>query len=208
MGKTKEVEGGRLRFTLLVTMLLTCRMTFAAEEQSPAAAGSQADRRPTKIWNRTGLLGETPKQVTDAYPLSDQQNQDGWVKFDPMSDEFEGDGLDLDKWILGIAPWKGRQPALFSDDNVCVSDGRLHLTMRKEPVPAPFEKLGYKDYTSAALHTKAKTAYGYFETKAKPMNSDGSSSFWFKRDAPPGWSRRSMYSRSAGRQRDSSSSTT
>ena len=31
-----------------------------------------AQNRPTKIWNRTGLLGETPKHVTDAYPLSDQ----------------------------------------------------------------------------------------------------------------------------------------
>jgi hypothetical protein len=145
------------------------------------------DTRPTKIWNRTGPLGETPKHVTDTYPLSDQQNKGGWVKFEPMSDEFEGDGLDLEKWNLGIAPWKGRQPALFSDKNVTVSDGKLHLTMRKEKVPQEFEKQGYHDYTSAALHTKAKTAYGYFETKAKPMNSAGSSSFWFKREAVPGW---------------------
>jgi beta-glucanase (GH16 family) len=109
------------------------------------------------------------------------------MKFEPMSDEFNGDALDLDKWNLGIAPWEGRQPALFSDKNVTVSDGKLHLTMRKEEVPDKYEKLGYKDYTSAALHTKAKAAYGYFETKAKPMNSGGSSSFWFKRDATPGW---------------------
>ena len=61
------------------------------------------------------------------------------------------------------------------------------LPRRKEKVSDKYEKLGYKDYTSAALHTKAKTAYGYFETKAKPMNSGGSSSFWFKRDATPGW---------------------
>ena len=43
------------------------------------------------------------------------------------------------------------------------------------------------DYTSAALHTKAKASYGYYETKAKPMNSAGSSSFWFKREGVPGW---------------------
>ena len=76
--------------------------------------------------------------------------------------------------------WKGRQPALFSEKNVTVSDGKLHLTMRKEKLPRRAEKLGYKDYTSAALHTKVRSSYGYYEVKAKPMNSGGSSSFWFQ----------------------------
>lgn len=153
-----------------------------------SAHGQQVPgKRPSEIWARTGPLGDTPTHVTDAYPLSDQHNQAGWARFEPMWDEFEGEKLDLEKWNLGLAPWRGRQPGLFSDKNVTVSDGKLHLTMRKEKVPEEFEKLGYKAYTSAALHTKDKTAYGYFETKAKPMNSAGSSSFWFKRDATPGW---------------------
>jgi len=159
-----------------------------------AACAVQADEkptkcetRPTKIWKRTGPLGETPKHVTDAYPLSDQQNKGGWVKFEPMSDEFEGKELDLNKWHVGMEWWKGRQPALFSDKNVTVSDGKLHLTMRKEKVPEKFEKQGYKDYTSAALHTKARSSFGYYEVKAKPMNSGGSSSFWFQVEDTPGW---------------------
>ncbi len=171
------------KILLAPLILLVAHHVLAADGESKSAT----DKRPTKIWNRTGPLGETPKHVTNAYPLSDQDNKGRWTKFEPMSDEFDGDGLDLDKWNLGIAPWKGRQPALFSDKNVSISNGELHLTMRKEKVSDKFEKLGYKDYTSAALHTKAKTAYGYFETKAKPMNSAGSSSFWFKRDATPGW---------------------
>ena len=146
-----------------------------------------ADKRPTKIWARKGPLGETPKRITDAFPLSDQQNQGKWVKFEPMSDEFDGKGLDLKKWAVGMYWWKGRQPALFSEKNVTVSDGKLHLTMRKEKVPAQFERLGYKDYTSAALHTKARSSYGYYEVKAKPMDSAGSSSFWFQQDETPGW---------------------
>ena len=48
-------------------------------------------KRPNKIWNRSGPLGETPKYVTDVCPLSDQNNKGGWVKFEPMSDEFEGE---------------------------------------------------------------------------------------------------------------------
>ena len=146
-----------------------------------------AAKRPSNIWNRTGSLGETPKHVTAAYPLSDQQNEGGWAKYEPMSDEFEGGMLDNDKWALGLYWWRGRQPALFSDKNVTVSSGKLHLTMRKEKVPGRFEKSGYRDYTSAALHTKARSSYGYYEVKAKPMNSAGSSSFWFQKEEIPGW---------------------
>jgi hypothetical protein len=79
--------------------------------------------------------------------------------------------------------------------------------MRKEKLPPEAEKQGYKDYTSAALHTKARTAYGYFEVKAKPMNSAGSSSFWFQ--GGHAWlGRRSTCSRSAARPRASSRNTT
>jgi beta-glucanase (GH16 family) len=145
------------------------------------------DVRPRKIWNRTGPLGETPKRITDAFPLSDQENKGGWVKFEPMSDEFEGKELDQTKWVSHIEGWKGRKPALFSERNVAVSDGKLQLTMRKEKLPPEAEKLGYKDYTSAALHTKARCSYGYYEVKAKPMNSGGSSSFWFHKEDMPNW---------------------
>ncbi|MEI8376674.1 MAG: family 16 glycosylhydrolase [Planctomycetota bacterium] len=41
---------------------------------------------------------------------------------------------------------------------------------------------GYHDYTSAALHSTVFAHYGYYEVKAKPMNSAGSSSFWFSTD--------------------------
>ena len=71
------------RLSLLTILLAFCAMLLPPPE-----------KRPTKIWNRTGPLGETPKHVTDAFPLSDQQNKGGWVKFEPMSDEFEGKELD------------------------------------------------------------------------------------------------------------------
>ena len=145
------------------------------------------DTRPTKIWDRTGPLGETPKHVTDAYPLSDQENKRGWAKVEALSDEFDSQDVDLKKWTRGLGWWKGRQPALFSDKNVTVSDGKLHLTMRKEKLPEEVEKLGYKDYTSACLYSKVRAHYGYYEVKAKPMNSAGSSSFWFQKEDVPGW---------------------
>ena len=62
--------------------------------------------------------------------------------------------------------------------------------MRREEVPAEMKGRGYHGYTSAALHTKARSGYGYYEVKARPMNSGGSSSFWFQQEDPKvfsGW---------------------
>jgi beta-glucanase (GH16 family) len=172
---------------LVIAAILALLAQTAQADEKPSLAKPSAERRPTKIWNRTGPLGNTPKHVTDAFPLSDQGNKGGWVRFEPMTDEFEGNELDRSKWVVGLEWWKGRQPALFSEKNVTVSDGKLHLTMRKEKLPPGVEKLGYHDYSSAALHSKTRTAYGYFEVKAKPMNSAGSSSFWFQKEDTPNW---------------------
>lgn len=170
------------------TLLWIAILLPAVPAVSPGVqAVDAAEKRPAKIWTRTGPLGETPKRITDAYPLSDQENKDGWRRFERMTDEFEGDELDLEKWNRGLYWWKGRQPALFSDSNVTVSDGKLHLTMRKEELQGKFEKLGYHDYTSAAVHSKVRSGYGYYEVQAKPMNSAGSSSFWFQVEDVPGW---------------------
>ena len=179
-----------LTVVLFLAATAQAQTPTATPTTTPAPASKPAagiEKPPTKMWNLKGPLGETPKRITDAYPLSDQQNQGKWVKFEPMSDEFEGTELDRNKWVLGIQGWKGRQPALFSDKNVTVSDGKLHLVMRKEKLSPEVEKLGYKDYTSAALHSKAYSSYGYYETKAKPMDSGGSSAFWFIHDETPGW---------------------
>ena len=142
---------------------------------------------PVKHWTRTGPLGELPKRVTEAYPLADQQNTKGWTKSESLSDEFTGKELDLAKWTLGGEVWRGRPPALFSDKNVTVADGKLHLTMRKEKTPPELAKAGFHDYTSASLYSKLRAGYGYYEVKARPMNSAGSSAFWFQREETPGW---------------------
>ena len=54
------------------TLFLTILLAVCA-----AAVAATPEKRPTKIWNRTGPLGDTPKHVTDAFPLSDQQNKGG-----------------------------------------------------------------------------------------------------------------------------------
>jgi len=156
------------------------------EERKSVAEAAKALEAANQ-WTLAGPLGETPRRVTDSLPLSDQSDTGVWEKYEPMSDEFEGGSLDTEKWVCNMEWWKGRQPALFKAENVTVEHGQLLLTMRKEPVPEPYGKQGYHDYTSAAVHSRDRTCYGYFEVKARPMNSGGSSSFWFQQDAAPGW---------------------
>jgi hypothetical protein len=147
----------------------------------------QPEDRNANQWTRKAGLGKVSTRVTDRLPLAHQQETGLWVPYEPMSDEFEGGSLDTNKWVRNMEWWKGRQPALFKAENVTVAGGQLQLTMRKEPVSEEFRAAGYHDYTSAAVHTKDRTCYGYFEVKARPMNSAGSSSFWFQQDAVPNW---------------------
>ncbi|MEK7396336.1 MAG: exo-alpha-sialidase, partial [Candidatus Poribacteria bacterium] len=138
-------------------------------------------------WTRKGSLGITPKHPNDDYPMSDQDNKGNWTKYETMSDEFNGDEPNADKWTKKMYWWKGRQPALFMEKNVIVNDGKLHLIMQKEDIPEESKQQGYHDYSSAIMLSKTKTCYGYFEVKAKPMNSAGSSSFWFQNEELPNW---------------------
>ncbi len=140
-----------------------------------------------KQWTLKGPLTNLAVRQNVMMPLSDQTNRAGWVKFEPMWDEFKGTSLDTNKWVVGLEWWQGRQPAWFNPTNVTVQDGRLNLTMRREKVPAEYEKRGYTNYSSAALHSRVQSSYGYYEIRARPMNSAGSSSFWFQVEPTPGW---------------------
>lgn len=146
-----------------------------------------ADSKPTDSWIRTGALGPKPKQVTNNFPLSDQGNQGNWEKYALMSDEFDGERLDPNKWHPVNPKWLGRQPAFFYSGNVSVSNGKLHLAMKKQEVPEMPKDKGYHTYTSAAVQSKTKVKYGYFEVKCRPMKSHGSSSFWFYESSPELW---------------------
>ena len=71
---------------------------------------------------------------------------DGYEFAPELSDEFNGDSLDLDKWFDFNPAWRGRKPALFSRKNVAVADGSLHLTaslMKPEEVEETYEE--YED---------------------------------------------------------------
>jgi beta-glucanase (GH16 family) len=127
------------------------------------------------------------ERTNGRYPLSDQSNAAGWTIYRPMTDDFRGRTLDPTKWLPTNPGWKGRQPAFFNPANVTVRDGCLRLTMRKQDAPTDLKPLGFHDYSSAAVQSVGRVLYGYFEVRAKPMRSAGSSSFWFYGADPNEW---------------------
>jgi beta-glucanase (GH16 family) len=164
----------RIFLCLCLTTIIGANIVTAAEDSITG-------------WVRTGELGPKPKQITSNFPLSDQTNQGGWEKYNVMSDEFEGTKLDQNKWYPVNPKWLGRQPAFFYSGNVTVSNSKLHLAMKKQEVPEMPKDKGYHTYTSAAVQSKTKVKYGYFEVKCRPMKSHGSSSFWFYENSPQLW---------------------
>lgn len=171
-----------LGLAVLAGVIAASTVAACGQVQANANETNRFNEKVIRQWTLKGPLGESPKRLTEHLPLSDQQNRGGWTKFEPMWDEFGAGSLDTNKWILGMSWWQGRQPAWFNPTNVSVQEGQLHLTMRKEGVPKEVEPQGYRDYTSAALHTRARSSYGYYEVKARAMSSGGSSSFWFQQE--------------------------
>jgi len=191
IGRSRRWKGEFLRGD--IAELLIYDRGFLSEESLDQVLGYLAAKWGAHVaredvgWTRVGPLGPAPKRLTDSLPLSDQQNKGDWVPFEPLSDEFEGDRLDEDKWMPRHPHWLGRQPAYFWTDNVSLNDGELCLTMRKEEAPDQPHERGYHDYTSACVQGRTPVLYGYFEVRAKPMRSAGSSAFWFANNQKDWW---------------------
>lgn len=123
------------------------------------------------------------------YPLSDPTNTGGWVLNERLSDEFNGERLDTDKWYVEgtngkYRRWLGRAPSQFSPHNVRVDNGRLYLTTKWEPefdfsknIVAEY-KSPYEKYTTAAVQSNATFLYGYMEIRCKAADASITSSFW------------------------------
>lgn len=148
---------------------------------------------------------ETKTTAKNLSPLSDPNNTDGWVLNTDVSDEFDGQDLDEDKWfIVGKFEdgkpvykdpdhperevWIGRSPAQFSGRNYRLEDGMLKLETRWEP-DFPFTteqgldnvKYKYENFTTAAIINRHLFRYGYMEVRAKAADAEVSSAFWMTR---------------------------
>lgn len=128
----------------------------------------------------TAIAGAKAEPV--ACPLQHGQ----WEPFPALTDEFDGDALDESKWFPNNPTWLGRQPGYFNPRNVRLTGGMLHLDAKKETLPNLPD--GYHSYTTAFVKGKTKVRYGYFEIRARAMDSQASSAFWFYEITPEIWS--------------------
>ncbi|MBU2924262.1 Ig-like domain-containing protein [Colwellia sp. 1_MG-2023] len=128
----------------------------------------------------TSILLSTVSQADEmVLPLSDPENNNGWVFNETFSDEFNGNTLDETKWYaLGETSnyWKGRG-AQYAPHNVRIEDGKLKIKTQWEP-DFDFAE-GYKDMTSAGIIHHKSFLYGYMEVKVKVPDAPMSGSFWF-----------------------------
>jgi len=108
-----------------------------------------------------------------------------WEPIPELTDEFDGAELDAEKWHPNNPGWKGRQPGFFRPENVTLSDGCMHITMKREDLEGLPE--GYHTFTCGAVQSKVKVRYGYFEARCRAMKSRGSSAFWFYDITPEIW---------------------
>ena len=115
-----------------------------------------------------------------------------WVKVESLSDEFNTDTFDDDKWHRNAANdgfgWIGRPPGLFEAKNVSVSDGNLNVTTLKF---ASTKVVNGKDFThgGAIVRSKATAKQGnFYECRMKANKTVMSSTFWlaFKQNCTTG----------------------
>ncbi|MEM9081163.1 MAG: family 16 glycosylhydrolase [Verrucomicrobiota bacterium] len=111
-----------------------------------------------------------------------------WVPFEGMTDEFEGERLDTDKWFDRNPDWIGRPPVFFHRNGVQVRNGKLHLkafdAKQSANVKLP------KDYTHVSGYVRSKNVvrFGYFEMRAKLMDASLVSCFWLSNHERREWS--------------------
>lgn len=89
-----------------------------------------------------------------------------------FADEFDGNAVDTGKW-------RYREDQRFwsqqNAGNVSVSQGQLHIALRKE-------KAGALDYTAGGLISREEFRYGYYEARLKlPRGKGWHTSFWMMR---------------------------
>ena len=154
----------------------------AAEDSSDSSL--EIDKPDWKITNPT-----QPENINPNFPLSDQKNDGGWVLNTQMSDEFEGEVLDQNKWLIqgtnGVyqSNFHGRAPSQFSTNNVRLENGMLKMETRWEPnydFKPTHDRDGnkYENITTAAIITKNEFKYGYIEVKSKAADAEITSSLW------------------------------
>ncbi|TKB43671.1 family 16 glycosylhydrolase [Thalassotalea mangrovi] len=152
----------------------------------------------------TVLTGCSQTIAPKLLPVSDPNNNGGWVLNTEVSDEFDAPTIDEERWYIvgkfedgkpiykhpdkpNKRVWKGRAPSQFSGRNYRLEDGKLILETRWEPdfpfsqeihKPVFGDALPYENITTACFIGRKEFKYGYIEIKSKAADAEITSAFW------------------------------
>lgn len=123
-------------------------------------------------------------------PASDPENQANWILNAKVSDEFNGDSLDLTKWYVSGTDgqfyiWKGRAPSQFAPHNAYLEDGKLVIRTQWQPdypfigePPKRQQISAYENITTAAVISHHTVLFGYMEVRVKIPDAAMTGAFW------------------------------
>jgi Secretion system C-terminal sorting domain len=126
-------------------------------------------------WMITVLVCCTVLQNLKAQPTPPSGKK--WVPIAILSEEFNGTGLDGNKWIPKHPYWNGREPSQFVPANVSVSGGNLRL---KSTVKNANQQGNWVNSACVTSKTKAMKKGYYSEARIKCSNISMTTAFWFQ----------------------------
>ncbi|MDC0177457.1 family 16 glycosylhydrolase [Polaribacter sp.] len=170
-----------MKFYNFLIVAFFISVSFSCGDNSDVFKGDPVDNMDNEV-------------VTNSnFPLSDPKNEGSWVLNTDISDEFDANVLDEDKWQIqgkdGVykSNFIGRAPSQFSTNNAIVQDNKLKILTKWEPDfnfhPTRTQTVNgvvykYENITTAAVISKKQFRYGYMEIKCKSANTQITSSFW------------------------------
>ena len=122
---------------------------------------------------------------TNIKPTIENTDLNQWVYVEELSDEFDSESIDLEKWNNTSNNWG---PWSWKKDNVTQVDGNLNIALTYEPHST--KRFAYKEgrrkvdvdlfYKSGILRSKGYQVYGYYEARMKgiPTFPGSSPAFW------------------------------
>ncbi len=170
--------------TVTTILLLSCGSDSDNDTQ-PQSQSSQST--PPPVVEVPSFPNDQPFFVNNGPVISSEKK---WVAVENMTDEFEGDVLDVTKWHADPKGngwgWIGRPPGLFEAENVSVSDGKLNVTTLKFASP---KVINGNTFTHGGGIVRSINSGGqgmYYECRMKANKTIMSSTFWlsFKENCP------------------------
>ena len=111
-----------------------------------------------------------------------------WVPLLSLTDEFNGETLDVSKWFDRNPTWTGREPVQFHPSAVKLDSGHLKISAFDSKQSATLGlKKGFT-HASGYVNSKSVVRFGYFEIRAKLLDSSLVSCFWLSNHEKDEWS--------------------